>query len=120
MTAKTKLATGSKKLDFADVATMVVFADVQKCLDKIAAAADPPPNAIANSPHGAFWQTDRNTFVGRYVNMVMPLNSAFYVYLDQGVMPPNGPDSNATQPECMATIKTWLSTGFQLRGHLWR
>lgn len=111
--ATNKKSTGkSRKLKFADVATTVVFADVQKCLDTIAAAANPTPNAIANSPHGTFWQTDRNSFVGQYVNTVDPLNSTFYVYLDQGVMPLNGPDSNTTQPACMATIKTWLSTGF--------
>jgi hypothetical protein len=99
---KTKSA---KKAKFSD-GPSVVFADVQEVLDDITNNSIDP---ISMSPHGRFWNTDRNTFVNRYVNMVMPLKSTFYVYLDTEVMPPSGPFASQQQ---RALIKKWLTTGF--------
>ncbi len=95
----------STKMNFADAAS-VVFADVQKVLDSIAAGANVP---IGNSPHGVFWHVDRNSFVNQYVTMTAPLTSPFYTYLVDGSMPLGGPQTGQAD---LDVIKTWLSTGF--------
>ena len=105
MAKLTKKTKSSKKIKWSDSAA-VVFSDVQKILDDIAKGANQP---ISNSPHGVFWNTDRNTFVNKYVTMTCPLTSTFYVYLGNGKMPQGGPQTGQAD---LDVIKMWLSTGF--------
>ena len=101
----------SKKVDFSDPPA-TRFADVQSALDQVMTYAN---NPISDSPHGAFWKgagVTRNSFVNSNVNMVTPEKSAFYVYLERGVMPQGGPNMQDEHPELLTVIKTWLNTGF--------
>jgi hypothetical protein len=100
---KTKKAT---KMKFSDSAT-IVFADVKRVLNRIADNAIKP---ISSSPHGRFWNTDRNSFVNQYVNMTAPLTSTFYMYLKNDIMPP--PPGPPNTVEDVDLMKMWLSTGF--------
>lgn len=109
--AKKKKSTRKKKAAYPKAkysdAAQVVFTDVQVVLERVANNAIQP---ISSSPHGRFWNTDRNSFVKQHVNMAMPLSSTFYVYLANDIMPPS-PGPYATQEE-KDLVKEWLTTGF--------
>ena len=115
---------------------MISFKDVQAYLDAIAAKN----GAIDDSPHGAFWQTDYNTFTTGTVpnvgvpimNAAVPLQSPFFVILTdpagfQGIpqMPGGGPfitdagyqvvlanGKTITGADIIANLKSWLGSGF--------
>lgn len=95
-----------KKMKYSD-APAVVFADVKAIIENVANNSEVP---VSSSPHGRFWNTDRNSFVNQYVNPIAPLTSQFYVFLDNQIMPP-APGPYMTQDD-LDIIKMWLSTGF--------
>ena len=84
----------------------VTFADVQQTLTDL---ADNANESIDKSPHGAFWNVDEESFIEDRVDLDDPLDSQFYLYVKDGVMPPGGPRATDDQTNL---IKTWLETEF--------
>jgi hypothetical protein len=116
--------------------TMIQFRDVQAYLDAVAQKN----GKLADSPHGAFWNTDYTSFTtGQVPNVGIPImdttnpaQSPFYLILInpkgyQGIeqMPPDGPyitdpgyqvtladGTSVTGKQIVDNIADWLSHGF--------